>query len=98
MSPRPPIIVSVYRGRSQEDAARLFQAHAVRLAAEGYYPIGQSWAPGSYGCGCFLMALLLAFVLVGLLIFVYMLVVKPQGTLTVTYEYRAPTAPASPPA
>ena len=40
------------------------------------------------------MALLLAIVLVGILIFIYMLFVKPEGTLTVTYQLQA-AAPAA---
>jgi Short C-terminal domain len=51
---------------------------------------GQSWAPGSYGCGAFLLALLLAFVLIGVFIFLYMLFVKPDGTLSVIYVRRDP--------
>ena len=39
------------------------------------------------------MALLLCIVLIGFLIFIYMLVVKPQGTLTVTYVRKEPMAP-----
>lgn len=38
------------------------------------------------GCGSFLLALLLAVVLIGILVFIYMLLVKPEGTLSVTYE------------
>lgn len=87
-----PIVVRNYRGRSQEDAARHFAADAAKLAAEGYRPVSQSWAPGSYGCGCFLVALVLALVLIGILIFIYMLLVKPEGTLTVTYELREPAS------
>lgn len=92
MSAPTPVIVRSYRARSQDAAARQFQADAARLAAQGYHPVSQSWAPGSYGCGCFLLALALAIVIIGILIFIYMLLVKPEGTLTVTYEYRAPTA------
>jgi hypothetical protein len=65
-----------------------YQADAARLASQGYFPVSQSWAPGSYGCGAFLLALLLCVVLIGILVFVYMLIVKPDGTLSVTYEWR----------
>lgn len=91
MATPAPIIVRTYRAKSQEAAASAFQADAAALAGKGYYPISQSWAQGSYGCGAFVVALLLAIVLIGLLIFVYMLLVKPDGTLTVTYQYK-PTA------
>lgn len=82
-----PIVVRTYKG-SQQAAARAFEEDARRAAADGYVPVAQSWAQGSWGCGAFIVALLLCFVLVGVLIFVYMLVVKPAGTLTVTYEFR----------
>ena len=34
------------------------------------------------------MALLLCFLLIGIFVFIYMLIVKPPGTLSVVYEYR----------
>lgn len=34
----------------------------------------------------FTVALLLCLLLIGILVFIYMLVVKPDGTLTVTYS------------
>jgi hypothetical protein len=58
------------------------------MAANGYFPSSQSYAPGSYGFGAFLFALLLCFILIGILIFIYMMIVKPDGVLSVTYEYR----------
>jgi len=92
-------ITRTYKGNPQEAAAAA-QQDAAELAARGYYPTGQSYSPGSWGCGAFLVALLLAIVLIGILIFIYLIIVKPAGTLVVTYEYRdrAPVAaaPASP--
>ena len=61
------------------------------MATQGYYPTSQTWAPGSYGCGAFIFALILCLVLIGFLVFVYMLIVKPDGTLTVTYSYQRQT-------
>ncbi len=83
-----PTVVRIYRGRQQADAITAFQADAAELAKRGYAPTTQSWAQGQWGCGAFLVALLLFIVLIGLLVFIYMLLVKPEGTLTVTYEYR----------
>jgi hypothetical protein len=51
-------IVRTYRG-NQNEATRLFQSDAATLATEGYFPISQSWAEGSWGCGAFIVALLL---------------------------------------
>jgi len=59
------------------------------MAAQGYFPASQSWAPGTWGCGAFLGALLLCVLLVGIVIFIFLLIVKPDGTLSVIYEFRA---------
>jgi hypothetical protein len=88
----PPTIVRTYRGPQQADTTATFQADAAELAKYGYYPTTQSWAQGQWGCGAFLVALLLCFLLVGFLVFIYMLVVKPEGTLTVTYTHAAVAA------
>jgi hypothetical protein len=82
-------IIKTYKG-SQSTAQKLFQADSVKMAGVGYFPKSQSWAAGQWGAGAFLVALLLCLVLIGLLVFVYMLVVKPEGSLTVVYEYRQP--------
>ena len=79
-------IVKTYQG-THAKAIKLFQADALKLGYEGYFPTSQSYVPGSYGCGSFLFALLLCLVVIGIFIFIYMLIVKPAGTLTVTYEY-----------
>ena len=86
----PPTIVRVYKGAQQSDAISAFQRDAAKLAESGYQPTSQSWAQGSWGCGAFLIALLLCVVIVGILIFIYMLIVHPSGTLTVTYAWQAP--------
>jgi hypothetical protein len=79
------IIVKSYKG-TQEKAMAAFRSDATKMASSGYSPTSQVWAPGAYGCGSFVLALILCFVIIGLIIFVYMLIVKPAGTLTVTYS------------
>lgn len=86
-------IIKMYKG-TQLRAIAAFQADASKMAVRGYYPTSQAWAPGEYGGGSFIGALLLCIILIGFLIFIYMLIVKPAGTLTVTYAYRAPEAAA----
>lgn len=81
------IVVKIYQG-SQESATVAFQADAAKMAKQGYFPISQTWAPGAYGCGSFLLALLLCIVLIGIIVFIYMIIVKPPGSLSVTYELR----------
>ena len=85
------VIVKTYKG-NQEKATQLFQADAAKMAVQGYVPTTQSWAPGAYGCGSFIGALFLCFVIIGILIFIYMLLVKPEGTLSVTYQRQKVTA------
>ena len=83
-------IIKTYKG-SQAAATALFQADAVKMAARGYFPTGQSWGAGQWGGGAFVVAILLIFLFgLGILILAYLLIVRPPGTLTITYEYRVP--------
>ena len=84
-------LVKTYKG-SQAEATMRFRAYATRIAADGYFPTTQSWAPGEWGVGAFIVAVLLCFVLIGFIALAYMLIVKPDGTLTVTYEQRTALA------
>ena len=81
------IIVKTYTG-SQAEATRNFQADEAQMAAQGYLPVFQSWAPGRWRSGVFIAALLLCFLIVGIPALIYMLIVTPGGTLTVTYGFR----------
>jgi hypothetical protein len=78
------IIVQTYTG-SQAEATMRFQADAARMAAQGYFPVFQSWAPGQWRSGAFIAALLLCFLIVGIPALIYMLILAPDGVLTVTY-------------
>lgn len=85
----PMVIVRSYKAKSHDRAAADMQADAEELAARGYHPVSQSWSQGQWGCGAFaLAALLILLVGLGLLILAYLLIVKPDGTLVVTYERR----------
>lgn len=90
--PTGATVVRTYRGNPSE-AAALYEQDAAEMARYGYSPTSQVYAQGSWGCGAFLIALLLAFVLIGILIFIYLIVVKPAGTLTVTYALTRAKAP-----
>jgi uncharacterized membrane protein len=90
-----PVITRTYKG-DQERATAAFQADSAKLAAQGYFPTSQSYAPGTYGCGAFLGALLLCVLIIGIVIFLYMIFVKPDGVLSVTYELRAAPAVVAP--
>ena len=92
----PPTFVRTYRGAQQVDTTVAFQKDAAELAKYGYTPTTQSWAQGQWGCGAFLVALLLCILLIGFLVFIYMLLVKPVGTLTVTYTRNETVAAPTP--
>jgi hypothetical protein len=90
VSKQNPIILKTYKGieGNQEKAIAAFQADSVLMAAQEYYPTSQTWVPGSYSGGLFIVALLLCIFGIGIFVFIYMLIVKPAGTLSVTYELR----------
>jgi hypothetical protein len=81
------IIVKTYTG-SQAEATMSFQADAAQMAIQGYFPVFQSWAPGQWRSAAFIAALLLCFLIVGIPALIYMLIVTPNGALTVTYGFR----------
>ena len=87
MENKQPIIIKTYRG-DENSARKAFENDSLIMQEKGYYPISQNYTPGSWGCGSFLIALLLVAILIGIIVFIYMLIVKPDGTLSVTYELR----------
>lgn len=83
-------VIRVYRGTEAESYAQ-FDLDAALMADAGYLPTSQRWIAGQWSAGQFFVALLLCLILIGLLVFLYMLIVKPAGTLTVTYRLQAAT-------
>ena len=81
----PPTLVCVYTGAQEADALAAFRLESQGLAKHGYHPANQSWAQGQWGPGAWLVALPLCLVFIGFVLLAYMLIVKPAGTLTVTY-------------
>jgi hypothetical protein len=87
--PLPLTVVREYKGKQQKDANGEFTREAQQFSALGYMVTSQSWAQGQWGCGAWLVALFcILLVGLGLLILAYMLIVKPAGTLTVTYTLK----------
>ena len=80
-------IIEEYRG-NEAQARKLYLKDAEKKAKKGYYPTSENFTPGKYGFGSFIVALLLCFIFIGILVFIYMLLVKPAGTLTVTYKLK----------
>ena len=85
------VVVVTYRAKNAAAASELFRRDSAIAALHRYRPTSQNWAQGQWGCGAFLVAVLLFLVLIGILVFIYMLLVKPEGTLSVTYT-REPQA------
>ena len=84
----PPILVKEYKGK-QGEATSHFRADSVEMAAKGYFPKWQTWAPGEWPRKAYVVAgLLMLFFGVGILVLGYLLIVEPDGTFTVTYEPR----------
>jgi hypothetical protein len=87
--PLPLTVIREYKGKQQKDANGEFAKEAQQFYALGYIVTSQSWAQGQWGCGAWLLALLaILLVGLGLLILAFMLIVKPTGTLTVTYTLK----------
>jgi Uncharacterised protein family UPF0547 len=81
------VVVRTYVG-TQSTATAIFRRDAENMANQGYSPTSQNWAQGSYSSGAFIGALLLCIILIGIVVFIYMLIVKPDGSLSVTYELK----------
>lgn len=81
---RRPVLVRLYPGRTQTDAATLFAEEATYLAQRGYLPVAQSWAVGEPGVGRVLALGTLGSV-----------ALRPKGALTVTYVHRSATGGAA---
>ena len=88
----PNVVVRRYVGK-QDRAFVDFQIDAAQMARAGWYPTVQYYLPGSWSAAAILVALLLFFVVFGILVLIYMLIFPPDGTFVVTYEYRGQVAP-----
>jgi hypothetical protein len=91
------IIVKTYTG-TEAEATTHFLAEAALMAAQGYSPVFQSWTPGQWQSKSLITALLLlCLLIVGIPALVYMLIVTPDGALTVTYVGSSGDPPPKPP-
>lgn len=75
-----------YRGRQQSEAIASYAKDAEVLAQRGYAPAGQSWGDGQWDGGFFPIALILCLFGIGLILLAYMAIIRPDGTLCVTYQ------------
>ena len=83
-------IVKTYRG-SPVAAHQYFIDDSVYFSKKGYRVCSEHWQDGQWGCGAFILAIVLCFFIVGFFIFLYLLIVKPAGSLIVTYELEETT-------
>jgi len=83
----PPVLVRTYIGAFAQTAAA-FQADATYMAQGGYVPVSQSYEPGNWSGTTVIIGLLLCLVAIGFAVLTYMLIVRPDGALMVTYQYR----------
>lgn len=67
-------MVRTYKARDQQAAAKAYSDEANALAGDAWIPVSQSWAEGRSGC--------LRVIALG---FIGALVIKPKGSLSVTY-------------
>jgi hypothetical protein len=82
----PSILIKAYKGK-QSEAASQFRADSIEMAAQGYFPKWQSWAPGEWPKEAYVVAVLLILLFgVGILALAYLHIAEPDGTFTVTYE------------
>jgi len=79
------ILVRTYQG-TEYKALTSFEIDAKRLKIKGYSAISQNYQQGQWGAGAFIIALLLCFIIIGIVALIYMIIVKPAGTLTVRYK------------
>lgn len=84
---KPKEVVKKYVGK-EINAREEFRRDRVRMQENGYHVISEVYVPGQYSAFTYIVAVLLLLIFVGILILFYMLIVKPDGTLIVTYEYR----------
>ena len=82
------ILVKTYTGK-QGEATALFQADCIEMATQAYFPTWQIWTPGEWARETYTFAVLLIPLFgIGILRLAYLLIVEPDGTLTVTFERR----------
>jgi hypothetical protein len=83
------LTVRTYRGHQQSEAIASYVRDAETLAQRGYAPVGQSWGDGQWDGGYFILALILSLFGIGLIVLAYMAIIRPDGTLCVTYRLRS---------
>jgi hypothetical protein len=85
------VMVRTYTGTNQPDALVLYAQDAPNQAAEGWVPIGQTWADGEWSQSAYLAATVLVIAAgLGILLLILLGMYKPKRTLVVTYARDVP--------
>ena len=92
----PPVLARAYRANNYQQVTALAAEDAPAMAAKGYVPVGQQYVEGSWSSAAWIIAIILIFFVLGILVLLYMILAKPQGTLTVTYQRQVPQPTSSP--
>ena len=58
MEHKQPTIIKTYKG-NEEISRRMFNHDKIAMQEQGYFPTSVNYIPGYWGCGSFLIALLL---------------------------------------
>ena len=98
--PGAPLEVRTYSAKSQEKASEMYAVDAATLAAQGLFPTQQIWTAPRYwrlvltplvliGVGWLIVGIYGAAIGAAIGI-VYILLVRPKGTMTVTYTRQQP--------
>ena len=80
-------VIKKYTGKELK-ARELFNQDREKMLKDGYHMVSERYIHGQYSTMNFIVALLLCFLVFGIFILFYMLIVKPEGILIVTYEYK----------
>jgi len=99
-APLGPVEVRTYQAKNQQKASELYAADAAALGQQGLFPSQQVWSAPRYWRLVLTPIILVA---VGILIFgvygmavgaligvIYVIAVRPKGTMTVTYARQQP--------
>lgn len=92
------VILRTYWAHRPADAIRWYQRDLDDLVDHGYLPAGHTWAPGEWTFGHFLVGILLAPFGIGVIVLLYLAILRPAGILTAAFVLRDLVRPSSPPA
>jgi hypothetical protein len=89
--PTAPGATRTVRYQGERDwAAVQAEGESQELALHHWFPVSESYIPGSWGTAVWVVGVVTVVLFVGIILLVYLLTTKPDGELVVVYEYRPP--------